>query len=253
MSGRQQKPLKNGTSSDKLLKPAKPGLRMKELVAATGVAKSTILHYVNEGMLPPPVKTSRNMAYYSPACIDRINFIRLMQVKHRLPLAVIKKMCTDLKETQEVVPLVELSTAIFGRQDIDLLDKNAFCTATGLSSGEVADLESAGLLRPLEEAMYDTEDLIIARVLKRCRELGVTPGEAAYYPQLAQQIVDHEMAIRDRLTEGLSLEENATVTLELTKAARALRPYVIDRVFQQRVMSRKSLEDRKQHNLRREE
>jgi predicted DNA-binding transcriptional regulator AlpA len=38
------------------------GLRMRELVAATGVAKSTILHYLNEGLLPAPVKTSRNMA-----------------------------------------------------------------------------------------------------------------------------------------------------------------------------------------------
>ena len=35
-------------------KGAKPGLRMNELVKATGVAKSTILHYVNEGLLPQP-------------------------------------------------------------------------------------------------------------------------------------------------------------------------------------------------------
>ena len=253
MSGKQRKSLKKRTMPQKRPPPKKPGLRMKELVAATGVAKSTILHYLNEGLLPQPVKTSRNMAYYSPATVARLNFIRLMQVKHRLPLAAIKKICTDLKEAWEVVPLVELSTAIFGRQDIEFLDKKAFCAATGLPPEEVANLESVGLLRPLEEGRYDTEDLIIGRVLKRCRELGVALEGAAYYPRLAQEIVDHEMAVRDRLTEGLSLEENAAITLELTKAARALRPYIIDRVFQQRVMSRRSLEDRDQNTLRRKE
>jgi len=55
--------------------------------------------------------------------------------------------------------------------------------------------------------------------------------------------VDFEMALRDRLVKGLSLEDNATLTLELTRVARSLRLYIIDRVFQHRVMSRKSLDE----------
>jgi len=50
------------------------------------------------------------------------------------------------------------------------------------------------------------------------------------------------MAIRNRLVKGLSLEDNAMLTLELTRGARAFRPYIIDRIFQHRVMSRKSFE-----------
>jgi hypothetical protein len=50
------------------------------------------------------------------------------------------------------------------------------------------------------------------------------------------------MAIRDRLVKGLSLEDNATLTLQLTRAARAMRPYIIDRMFQHRVMSRESID-----------
>jgi hypothetical protein len=59
-------------------------------------------------------------------------------------------------------------------------------------------------------------------------------------------MVDHEMALRDRLVQGLSLEANATLTLEMTRGARALRPYIIDRSFQRRVMSRKSIEGEKE-------
>jgi hypothetical protein len=89
---------------------------------------------------------------------------------------------------------------------------------------------------------FDSEDLIIGRLLKRLRELGLTPAEASFYPRLAREMVNFEMAIRNRLVKGLSLEDNATLTLELTRGARALRPYIIDRIFQHRVMSRKSFD-----------
>ncbi len=32
------------------------------------------------------------MAYYNPACVERIHFIKLMQRKHRLNLAAIKEL-----------------------------------------------------------------------------------------------------------------------------------------------------------------
>ncbi len=215
------------------------GLKMQDLVAATGVPKSTILHYLNEGLLPEPVKTARNMAYYSPACVERLTFIKVMQGKYRLSLAIIKQLLQAGKVGPELEPLLELRSVIFGRpEDQELLDLEAFCQATGLSALEVRALQKAGLLLSLELERFDAEDLVIGRLLKRLRELGLSLAEASFYPRMAQEIVDHEMAIRDRLVKGLSLEDNATLTLELTRGARALRPYIIDRMFQRRVMSR---------------
>ena len=37
-------------------------LKMSGLVEASGVPAPTIKHYLREGLLPEPVKTSRNMA-----------------------------------------------------------------------------------------------------------------------------------------------------------------------------------------------
>lgn len=217
---------------------------MKELVAATGVPKSTVLHYLNEGLLPEPLKTSRNMAYYSPACVERITFIKVMQGKYRLSLAIIRQLLQSGKVGPELEPLLELRSVIFGQiEDREMLDLEAFCRATGLSTGEVRALQGAGLLLPLEPEHFDSEDLVIGRLLKRLRELGLTQVEASFYPRLAREMVDFEMALRDRLVKGLSLEDNATLTLELTRVARSLRPYIIDRVFQHRVMSRKSLDE----------
>jgi DNA-binding transcriptional MerR regulator len=236
MARNQAKPRRGQT-------PAPPGLKMRDLTAATGLAKSTILHYLNEGLLPAPVKTSRNMAYYSPECVERLTFIKVMQGKYRLSLGLIKQFLTAGKIGPEIEPFLELRSFIFGRpEDRELLDLEGFCRATGLSAAQLEELQEAGLLLPLEPGRFDAEDLAMGRVLKSCRELGLTPEAAAFYPRLAREIVDHEMALRDRLIRGLSLEANAALTLEMTRAARALRPYVIDRLFQHRVMSRQSLD-----------
>ena len=46
-------------------------LRMRELAEAAGVSAGTIKHYLREGLLPEPVKTSRNMAYYPREFVER--------------------------------------------------------------------------------------------------------------------------------------------------------------------------------------
>src|SRR6059058_1321395 len=51
-------------------------LKMSELAAASGVSAGTIKHYLREGLLPEPVRTSRNMAYYPPDFVDRIRLIK---------------------------------------------------------------------------------------------------------------------------------------------------------------------------------
>ena len=217
---------------------------MQELVAATGVPKSTILHYLNAGLLPEPTKTSRNMAYYSPACVERISFIKMMQSKHRLPLEVIKRMLTTAGVEEVIIPLLELSAMIFGRRDSEqVYDRQAFCRATGLTSEEVEGLLAHGVLQPLQPNRFDLEDVAIGRLLHSCFQWGLTPEDCACYRRLGQEIVNQEMATRRRLTAHLPLEQDAALTLELTRLARALRTYVIDRVFQHRVMCLKGLKD----------
>jgi len=70
----------------------KKGLRMRELMEATGLPKSTILHYVAQGLLPEPVRTGRNMAYYDAACVERAKFIKKVQGTYSFPLEKIKKL-----------------------------------------------------------------------------------------------------------------------------------------------------------------
>ena len=223
-----------------------PGLKMRELVAASGVPKSTILHYLNEGLLPPPVKAGRNVAYYDPSCVERLSFIKFLQKKHRLPLEEIKEIISGPEPGREFLAFQELNAVIFGRQPEagELLDLKAFCRATGLSAQEVKELLAAGTLLPLQAGKFDVEDVALGRLLRGGLAAGLTPGDGRFYHRLAAEIVDQEMALRERLTSHLPLEQNAILTLELTRAARALRAYVIDRVFQHRVIALRALQEK---------
>ncbi len=66
-------------------------LKIGELVRQAGVGRGTIQHYVREGLLPAPFKTQKNMAYYDPACVERIRIIQRLRETRYLPLAEIRR------------------------------------------------------------------------------------------------------------------------------------------------------------------
>jgi DNA-binding transcriptional MerR regulator len=215
-------------------------LKMKQLADATGVAKSTILLYVKKGLLPAPFKTSPNMAYYDPICIDRIDFIKKIQVSHRLPLAAIKGLIRALDQGRDIAPLLELQSMLFGASG-EKLDKDCFCRATGLTHSQVTTLCRLKLIAPLEKKSFDDQDLAVAKLLKECLDLGVAPADLAFYPKFARQIVDREIGLRETYTKDLNFKENAGLTLELTRLVRGLRPYIIDRTLTKRLLEFKGL------------
>src|SRR5690606_34280554 len=93
---------------------AKKGLlKMRELAEASGVSAGTIKHYLREGLLPEPVRTSRNMAYYPPEFVDRIKLIKQLQEERFMPLRVIKAMLDE--DPERVRALVELEDRILER------------------------------------------------------------------------------------------------------------------------------------------
>ncbi len=222
---------------------ARPGLKMSQLSKASGLPRSTILHYVNEGLLPEPVRTSPNMAYYDPSCVDRLRLIRHLQNKHRLSLAQIKGALEEEAAGRDMDAMIQLGEVIFGKNQGEVFGLEELCRESGLAPEEVRDLEKRGLLIPLQPGGYDMDDLTAARSFAQGRELGLGPGDADFYARLAREIVNHEMELRRRITYDLPLAEDAMITTEMAKTARITRNYVIDRTFQKRVMSFRTLKE----------
>src|SRR5712691_9163324 len=98
-------------------KPAGDGqnelLRMGELAEASGVSAATIKHYLREGLLPEPVRTSRNMAYYPPEFVERIRLIKQLQEERFMPLKLIKSVLEE--DPDRARALVELEDRVLER------------------------------------------------------------------------------------------------------------------------------------------
>ena len=75
----------------------KKDLKISELEKITGVARSTIHHYVNYGLLHRPQKSGQTMAYYDQSHVKRLEAIQRIKVEYlktakssRIPLDFIK-------------------------------------------------------------------------------------------------------------------------------------------------------------------
>ncbi|MBI5580059.1 MAG: MerR family transcriptional regulator [Deltaproteobacteria bacterium] len=222
----------------------KTGLRMNKLAAATGVAKSTILFYVSAGLLPEPVKTSPNMAYYEPACVERIKLIQQMQERHRLTLSEIRNCLDDTDRGAGLGIYLELNEEVLGPGGPkQMLDAKAFCRETGLNASQLEDLQQARLLLPLEAGRFDAEDVSMGRMYLGAFNLGIRAEDLSYYADLGEKIVDREMTLRSQMTGRPTSQQDAAATTKMVKNARMCRAYVIDRLFQHRVASMKSLKE----------
>jgi DNA-binding transcriptional MerR regulator len=225
-------------------RPSGKGLRMRELTEATGLPRSAILHYLAQGLLPEPMKTGRNMAYYDPACVERIGLIRQLQAKYAFPLSKIKSLLDSRDRGKDITPFIALNEMIFGAGDKPVMDKEAFCSASGLTREQLDDLTGNGLLVPLEKGTFDGQDLSLGRIYAQALAAGVKASELAFYSEAARKIVDCEMKLRQRMTGHLSDEEDAEITRKLVQGARMIRTYVIDRTFQKRVAGSQTPKDK---------
>jgi DNA-binding transcriptional MerR regulator len=215
---------------------SKPGLRMKELIEATGLPKSTILFYLEQGLLPQPVKTSRNMAYYPPECIERLHFIKTVQNSHRLPLQKIKTLISLRDQGQDPEPMANMLGLVFGEQDDNKMNREDFLKATGLSEKIVQEMLDTGLLLPLQEGRFDQQDLIMGIMMTEAMKHGIQLQDMAPFPKLAKQMVAHVMTLHDCVVKNLPLDQKIARTIEMLPAARIGRNYVIERTFQKSVL-----------------
>jgi DNA-binding transcriptional MerR regulator len=220
------------------------GLKMNELTTATGAPKSTILYYLAQGLLPEPRKTSPNMAYYDPACVERIKLIQQMQERHRLTLSEIKQCLDDENRGPQLGVYLELNEEVFGPGGPRRrLDAKAFLRETGLNAGQLEELQRTRLLQPLAEGRYDAEDVRMGRMYREALTQGIRAEDLSYYAELGEKIVDREMALRSRMTGRLPYPQDAAATTRMVKNARMCRAYIIDRLFQLRVAAMKDLKD----------
>jgi DNA-binding transcriptional MerR regulator len=194
---------------------------MGELAEASGVSAATIKHYLREGLLPEPVKTSRNMAYYPAEFADRIRLIKQLQEERYMPLKVIKELLEEDPERAQA--LVELGDRILERA---LAGERGRVTAAQVRHRyavpqEALDrLAELGVLSP-DERGYSPTDVRIVEAISRFRaggydeRIGFTVYDTLRYKRALSGLVKEEV---DVLMDRLAGEMDPERAIELIEA-----------------------------------
>jgi DNA-binding transcriptional MerR regulator len=218
-------------------------LKMKELTVATGLPKSTIHYYAQEGLLPEPTKTSPNMAYYHPSCVERLLFIKEIQAERNLPLRAIKRLLKEKDQGREITPLLELQEVLFDRRDRYQVNTSEFRQLTDLTSAQLRRAISAGVVIPMEDGRFDHKDIEIGRLIRRAIDLGLNPEDWTFINQLGQPIIDQQLAYRYGQTKDLPFDEDTMLTKEIATIHWAVTPYILKRIMQRRLIKLRGLKD----------
>jgi DNA-binding transcriptional MerR regulator len=177
----------------------RPLLRMGELAEASGAPAPTIKHYLREGLLPEPVKTSRNMAYYPPEFVDRIKLIKQLQEERFMPLKAIKAVLDE--DPERARALVDLEDRILDRA---LAGERARTSAAevresyGVPKAVLDRLAELEILSPNSRG-YTPSDVKIIEAISRFRaggydeEIGFTVYDTLRYKSALEDLVREEV------------------------------------------------------------
>jgi DNA-binding transcriptional MerR regulator len=194
-------------------------LKMQELAERAGVSPATIKHYLREGLLPEPVRTSRNMAYYPPEFVDRIRLIKRLQEQRFMPLKLIKRMLEE--DPDRITAMVELEDrilelAVAGNEPAWMSAAEAR-RRYGVPQAVLDRLEEIGVLTP-DARGYEPDDVKVIEAIGRFRAggfdetLGFTVYDTLRYREALEPLVAEEVrTLLERLAGRVSSDRAAEI------------------------------------------
>jgi DNA-binding transcriptional MerR regulator len=217
-------------------KQRKPkGLKISELARIAGVPVPTIKHYLNEGLLPRPLKTGRTMSYYDEGCVERVRLIKRLKTECFFPLSVIKRI---LEGGAQADGELALSDALINVPPLspgaNVVPRNRLAKRTGYSLAKVDRMEALGLIHPQSTSrgkVYDPIDCRIIALVRQREEAGL-PFDyslemmSVYRRHIESIVKDDAKLFVQRMLGNTSASDAAKYIREGDKALGAFMPLI---------------------------
>jgi DNA-binding transcriptional MerR regulator len=195
-------------------------LKMSELAERSGVSAATIKHYLREGLLPEPVRTSRNMAYYPPDFVERLQLIKRLQEERFMPLKAIRRVLEE-SEPERLAALVDVEDRILERavreSETGRISRAEVRRRYGVPDNVLARLAEIGVLTPNGRG-FDAYDVQIIEAIARFRAggydeaLGFTVYDTLRYREALAPLVEEEVRVLlDRLAGEVDVDRAAEI------------------------------------------
>ena len=166
-------------------KSARQAFKMAELVRRTGLKKETIHFYINNGLLPRPVKTERNVAYYDESYVERLKHIKELQQRYFLPLKVIREILVQTNAEISTVEMDLLKVGVSGLIQLQELRRtykpqtlDELSATTGLPKDEILEMERCEMISAVQgqngTKVYQENDIKVIEAFAGIRKGGLT-------------------------------------------------------------------------------
>jgi DNA-binding transcriptional MerR regulator len=155
-------------------------MRMRELAEVSGLAKTTIHHYIREGLLPPAIKSARNAALYGPQHLERLELISQLRAEAGGELSI--------PQVRTVLTYSDQGVAAGPAARLAMAGVEPEAAAEGLSAEAAHALERAGLIVRGEGGGVSAGDVLVARACDALLQAGMEPEDLTPLADLLREV-----------------------------------------------------------------
>jgi len=200
-------------------------IKMKELTKLTDTAKSTILYYVKEGLLPQPEKPKPNLHLYDKKCVEIIKFIKYLQRHFGSSIAELKAIIDqkdfDFEKGFETV--METLDVLMGSVHQSSYSRSYISTQYSITDNKLMEYEERGLLFA-RDGVYTDKELEIVEILLKLEELGMSDKILETYVAQARELSKLEVEITQEYLKNK--KEHKGSIKSLLDTTLILKPYI---------------------------
>lgn len=222
-------------------------MRMRDLALAADLPRTTIHHYLREGLLPEPQRTAANASTYGPEHLERLQLLKALRGPELgpLPLEEVRLVLALVDQGLSPAEAVELMAlgrraraegtdedGMGGTPGAGGLSLREVARRTGRDSRELRQLIDAGVLSSAEAGGsrgFDSVDLAAVASCGRLLDAGLAAADLKPLADLLGEVKSFERVLEDLATSTEPKAEADAIRATMRGAFRDLHVYLLAR------------------------
>ncbi len=205
--------------------------KISEVVAKTGVPKSTILYYIKERLLPEAKKIKPNVHKYSDEHIELLHYIKYMQESFGSSIEQIKQALKRKNDSfsGSYTMLAPLMNTLSGEEDQNYYTKEELLEQFDIDATLLENLLEDEIILPIKEGFFSKKDASIVALVENFLEVGVDYSILKAYITHAKELAKLELELQKSLCDVKSDENFTTLWKILFETLFNAKPYLFNR------------------------
>lgn len=220
-------------------------MRMRDLALAADLPRTTIHHYLREGLLPEPERTAANASRYGPEHLSRLELLKALRGPELGPLPMEEVRLVLALVEQGLSPAEAVELTALGKRGRAERDEDDSAEAergglslrdaarrTGRDTRELRQLIEAGLLVPADSGGgrgFDDADLAAVSSCARLLDAGLAAEDLRPLADLLSEVKQYETVLEELATSTASEQEADGIRAAMRGAFRDLHVYLLAR------------------------